>query len=273
MENLHLLTTGRGTYYDRNINIMSWTDESKIIVGRYCSIARDCTFILNANHRPDWVTTSTMLRGPVTPELDKYLNTELGHNSSRGDIVIGNDVWIGTKAIISSGVHIGDGAVIAAGSLVTKNVAPYSVVGGNPAQLLYYRFAPEVNAKLLEIKWWDWPESRIQELSKFLWSNDIMAFIGRALYDIDNVKKVEIGRVDKNRIVYYWNVTTQPVKVVVKLVEHDGTVKYEEAIELFPDIEYFTVPYASEQDLRFIIFDSSQQNILDETEIIAQVQE
>jgi acetyltransferase-like isoleucine patch superfamily enzyme len=94
MENLHLLKTGRGTYFDRNINILSWTNDSKVIVGRYCSIARDCTFLLNANHRPDWVTTSTMLLGLVNPEIDEYLNHTLGHNSSRGDIVIGNDVWI-----------------------------------------------------------------------------------------------------------------------------------------------------------------------------------
>jgi acetyltransferase-like isoleucine patch superfamily enzyme len=72
MENLHLLKTGRGTYFDRNINILSWTNDSKVIVGRYCSIARDCTFLLNANHRPDWVTTSTMLLGLVNPNIVSY---------------------------------------------------------------------------------------------------------------------------------------------------------------------------------------------------------
>lgn len=273
MENLHLLQTGRGTYFDRNINILSWTDDSKVIVGRYSSIARDCTFLLNANHRPDWVTTATTLLGPVSPELDEYLNHTLGHNSSRGDIIIGNDVWIGTKSIIMSGVRIGDGAVIAAGSVVSKDVKPYTVVGGNPAQLLYTRFSSEVVEKLMQIKWWDWSDRRIKELSKFMWSDDIMAFIARAMYDMQEVKKVEILSVEDSRRVYFQNVTSKPLNCEVRFQNHDSSLIYAEPMILVPDIIYFSEQFDSSEDRRFMILDLETSEILNETEVQKKVKD
>jgi lipopolysaccharide transport system ATP-binding protein len=176
IENIHLWKANRGTYFDRNVNIISWSDEYNIQVGKYCSIGRDCTFFLHANHRPDWITTSSQLLGPVTPEIAS-MHMEMGHPSCKGNIIVGNDVWIGAKSTIMSGIKIGDGAIIAAGALVTKDVEPYSVVGGNPAKHLKYRFEEQQIKNLLDIAWWDWEESKIKEEAMILWSQDINHFI------------------------------------------------------------------------------------------------
>jgi serine acetyltransferase len=101
----------------------------------------------------------------------------MGHPSCKGDITVGNDVWIGAKSTIMSGVKIGDGAIVAAGALVTKDVEPYSIVGGNPARLLKYRFDKSQIEELLKIEWWLWDESKIKEEAMILWSSDINYFI------------------------------------------------------------------------------------------------
>jgi len=178
MENIHLWHSDRGTYFDRNVNIISWSDQYKIQIGKYCSIGRDCNFFLHANHRPDWITTSSQLWGPVTPEVAD-LHMSMGHPTCKGDITIGNDVWIGAKSTIMSGVNIGNGAIIAAGALVTKDVEPYSIVGGNPAKHLKYRFDDSQIKNLLEIAWWDWEENKIREEAMLLWSQDLNFFIDK----------------------------------------------------------------------------------------------
>lgn len=176
MENSHLLELGRLSYYDRNMNIITWSDKFKIKVGNYCSIGRECNMFLDSNHRMDWVTTSTTLRGWVTPEIDSMLKT-MGHPTCKGDIIIGNDVWIGAKTTIFGGVKIGDGAVIGSCSVITKDVEPYSVVAGNPAKHIKYRFTEQQIEKLKKIEWWNWDETKINEISLDLWSNDIDGFI------------------------------------------------------------------------------------------------
>jgi lipopolysaccharide transport system ATP-binding protein len=176
IENIHLWNADRGTYFDRNVNIISWSDHYKINVGKYCSIGRDCNFFLHANHRYDWVTTSSQLWGPVTPEIAQ-MHMEMGHPTCNGDITVGSDVWIGAKATIMSGVKIGDGAVVAANSVVTKDVEPYSIVGGNPAKHIRYRFTEKEIEDLLKISWWNWNETKIKEKAMVLWSPDINLFI------------------------------------------------------------------------------------------------
>ena len=176
IENIHLWKADRGTYFDRSVIIISWSDEYNIQVGKYCSIGRDCTFFLHANHRPDWITTSSQLLGPVTPEIAS-MHMDMGHPSCKGDIIVGSDVWIGAKSTIMSGIKIGHGAIVAAGALVTKDVEPYSVVGGNPAKHLKYRFEEQQIKNLLDIAWWDWEESKIKEEAMILWSQDINHFI------------------------------------------------------------------------------------------------
>lgn len=261
-ETSQLIKLGRGSYYDKNIHIMSWKDEFQLIVGRYCSIGRDCMFFLNANHRPDWVTTSTLIRGLVTPELNEYLNT-IGHNSGKGDIIIGNDVWIGADCKIMSGVHIGDGAVVAAGSVVSKNVKPYTVVGGNPAEFLYTRFRADLVKKLLEIRWWDWPEEKVQEYSDLLWSSKIEEFIKKAQTDKQSIKKINIVKTeDNNKVIKYKNNTSSPLDVNVEFVEsYTNLVQYSDNLLLNPDVEYWSSQSHNWNNRLFRITDSITNEI------------
>lgn len=176
IENLHLWHSDKGTYFDRNVNIISWSDEYHIWLGKYNSIGRDCNFFLHANHRVDWITTSSQLWGPVTDEIAN-LHMRMGHPTCKGDIIIENDVWVGAKSTIMSGVKIHNGSVIGAGSVVTKDVPPYSIVAGNPATIIKFRFTPEQIQSLLQIKWWEWDENKIKKEAMKLWSNDINTFI------------------------------------------------------------------------------------------------
>lgn len=180
IENIHLWHPDRGTYFDRNVNIISWSDEYKVRLGKYNSIGRDCNFFLHANHRYDWITTSSQLWGPVTPEIAE-MHMKMGHPTCNGDIIVENDVWIGAKSTIMSGVKIENGAVIAACSVVTKDVPPYAIVGGNPAKIIRYRFTPEQIENLLKIKWWEWDQTKLKEDGFLLWSNDITNFIEKNL--------------------------------------------------------------------------------------------
>ena len=180
IENLHLWKADRGTYFDRNVNIISWSDEYLIKVGKYCSIGRDCNFFLHANHRPDWVTTSSQLLGPVTPEIAD-MHMKMGHPSCKGDIIVGNDVWIGAKSTIMSGVKIGHGAIIGSTATVAKDVPPYAIVVGNPGKIVKYRFTEKQIESLLKIAWWDWTEDRIKTEAMTLWSDNIDEFIDKHL--------------------------------------------------------------------------------------------
>ena len=180
MENSHLWHSDRGTYYDRNVNIISWSDDYHVHIGKYTSIGRDCNFFLHANHRPDWITTSSQLWGPVTPEIVE-MHMKMGHPACKGDIIVGNDVWIGAKSTIMSGVKIGNGSIIGAGSTVTKDVPPYSIVAGNPAKFIKFRFTEEQIESLLQISWWDWTEDRIKSEAMTMWSDNINEFIEQHL--------------------------------------------------------------------------------------------
>jgi virginiamycin A acetyltransferase len=176
IENIHLWNANRGTYFDRNVNIITWSDQYKINLGKYNSIGRDCNFFLHANHRPDWVTTSSQLLGPVNNEIAE-MHMNMGHPSCKGDIIIENDVWIGAKSTIMSGVRIANGSIVGAGSVVTKDVPPYAIVAGNPARLVKMRFSDEQIESLLDIAWWDWEEEKIRENSMSMWCDDIDGFI------------------------------------------------------------------------------------------------
>jgi acetyltransferase-like isoleucine patch superfamily enzyme len=158
------------------VNIISWSDDYVIRLGKYNSIGRDCNFFLHANHRPDWITTSSQLWGPVTPEIAE-MHMGIGHPSCKGDIIVENDVWIGAKATIMSGVRVSNGSIVAAGSVVTKDVPPYAIVAGNPAKVVKYRFNEEQIDKLLKISWWEWDEQKIKDNARLMWSTNIEDFI------------------------------------------------------------------------------------------------
>jgi acetyltransferase-like isoleucine patch superfamily enzyme len=176
IENIHLWNADRGTYFDRHVNIITWSEEYRVKLGKYNSIGRDCNFFLHANHRPDWITTTSQLWGPVTPQIAD-MHMRMGHPSCKGDIIVENDVWIGATSTIMSGVRISNGAVVGGGSVVTKDVPPYAIVAGNPAKVVKYRFTDEQIKKLLKISWWDWEEQKIRENGMTLWSDNIDKFI------------------------------------------------------------------------------------------------
>lgn len=159
--------------------IVHWqNNDAKLIVGNFCSIANNVNIYLGGNHRTDWVTTYPF--GHIHKTVFNSFNG-VGHPSTKGDVIIGNDVWIGSDVTIMSGVSIGDGAVIANNSHVVKNVEPYSIVGGNPAKFIKYRFTPEQIEKLLLIKWWFWDDKKINTFAPLLCNSDIDSFIKSAI--------------------------------------------------------------------------------------------
>ena len=139
----------------------------KLIIGKFCSIACGTKFLFNcANHTLKSLSTYTFPLFYEEWELEKSNITTAWDN--KGDIVIGNDVWIGYKAVIMAGVHIGDGAIIAARAVVTKDVPPYTIVGGTPAKEIRKRFDPEVIQQLLMLKWWDWSTDKIRQCLPYI---------------------------------------------------------------------------------------------------------
>ena len=137
-------------------------NHDKLIIGKFCSIACGVKFLFNsANHT---LCSLSAYPFPLFFEewgLEKKNVTDSWDN--KGDIVVGNDVWIGYEAVILSGVTIGDGAVIGARAVVTKDVPPYTIVGGVPAKPIKKRFSDESIKKLQSIRWWDWPKEKIAE--------------------------------------------------------------------------------------------------------------
>ena len=135
----------------------------KLIIGKFCQIAHGTTFIMGAaNHRLGSATTYPFnVMGGVWREISTPHIEELPH---KGDTVIGNDVWLGRNCTILPGVKIGNGAIVAACSVVTKDVAPYTVVGGNPARFLKKRFDDGTAALLEELRWWDLPPEELTEI-------------------------------------------------------------------------------------------------------------
>ena len=133
----------------------------RLVIGKFCSIACGAKFLFNsANHKLQSLATYPF---PIFFEkwgLERQQVAKAWDN--KGDIVIGNDVWIGYEAVILAGVTVGDGAVIGARAVVTKDVPPYTIVGGVPAKPIRKRFSEDLIAALLELRWWDWPEERLK---------------------------------------------------------------------------------------------------------------
>lgn len=141
--------------------------QEKLIIGKFCSIACGTKFLFNcANHTQKSLSTYTFPLFYEEWELKKSNITTAWDN--KGDIVIGNDVWIGYEAVIMAGVHIGDGAIIAARAVVTKDVPPYTIVGGTPAKEIRKRFDAEVIEQLLIQKWWDWSTDKIHQCLPYI---------------------------------------------------------------------------------------------------------
>lgn len=161
------------TEFEKNNVLFNYPEfGDKLIIGKFCSIASGTKFIMgSANHRLGSVTTY-----PFNVFGGSWQENTPDHMSQlpfKGDTVIGNDVWIGRESIIMPGVKIGDGAIIAAYSVVTKDVEPYSVVGGNPTRFIKKRFNDELIELLLEFKWWDLPPEKLVTVLPLLCDFDL----------------------------------------------------------------------------------------------------
>ena len=174
------IEVGDYTYYDDPLgperfqeNVLYHFDfiGDRLVIGRFCSIAAETRFIMNGgNHATDQFTT--------------YPFSIFGHGweaatpaswPHKGDTVVGHDVWIGYGTTVMPGVTIGNGAIVATASVVTRDVEPFAIVGGNPARTIRYRFDEPTRASLLEIAWWDWPAEKISRHVTAICSNDLDA--------------------------------------------------------------------------------------------------
>jgi acetyltransferase-like isoleucine patch superfamily enzyme len=150
------------------------SESLRVRIGSFVAIADDVVMMIGGEHRVDWISTY-----PFRVMFDLPGKYEDGHPRSKGDIVIGNDVWIGRGARILSGVTVGDGAVIGAYSVVTKDVRPYAIVAGNPAGEVRRRFSDEQIEALLRIRWWEWGDAELHAAVSELNSDQIDEFIRR----------------------------------------------------------------------------------------------
>lgn len=154
--------------------VHDWQEGATLKIGSYTSIAESVEIFLGGHHRSDWITTYPF---PAMVEEAKHVPN---YAVSRGDVVIGSDVWLCTNSIILSGVTVGHGAIVAAGAVVSRDIAPYSIVAGNPARHIRWRFDPEVCAALLQAAWWDWPEPEVRSISALLCSDRLEEFLDYA---------------------------------------------------------------------------------------------
>jgi virginiamycin A acetyltransferase len=177
------IIVGDYTYYDDFEDVQNFEKNvkyhfdfvgDKLIIGKFCMIASDVKFIMNgANHSTNALTTY-----PFAIFGNGWENAMDGKSyPQKGDIIIGNDVWIGYNATIMAGVNIGDGAIIATNSTVIKDVEPYAIVGGNPATQIKKRFPDETISRLLELEWWNWDIEKITANLHHLTGADIEKLI------------------------------------------------------------------------------------------------
>jgi acetyltransferase-like isoleucine patch superfamily enzyme len=168
---------GKYTYGIKHVRVFEWGEGAHLTIGNFCSIGSNIRVYLGGNHRTDWVTTY-----PFGHIFKRHFPncSGAGHPATKGDVVIGNDVWIAENVIIMSGVHIGDGAVLANSALVTKDVPPYAIVGGNPAQVIRFRFPEDQIQRLCALQWWDWPDQKIDSFLPLMCNTDIEAFLQKA---------------------------------------------------------------------------------------------
>jgi acetyltransferase-like isoleucine patch superfamily enzyme len=168
------MTIGQHTY---GIPIIKTYDlnPAKLIVGSYSALSEEAIVMLGGEHAIDRVTTF-----PLRMRLHLPGAGQDGIPVPTGDTVIGSDVWLTMRTFVRGGVRIGDGAIVASGAVVNKDVPPFAIVGGNPAKVIRYRFSPEQIEALLEIRWWDWPDQLVIEAVDLLSGTDIDEFIAWA---------------------------------------------------------------------------------------------
>lgn len=152
-------------------NIKNPHKDAILSIGSYCSIAPNVRIYMGGLHRTEWITTYPF------PAFFEGINTHQNWDPTKGNITIGSDVWLCANSVILSGVTIGHGAVVANSAIVTKDVPPYAIVGGNPAKLIRWRFDEPTRNALLSSAWWDWPEEEVLSVAGKLCSEQIEDFL------------------------------------------------------------------------------------------------
>ncbi len=152
-------------------NVKHAHPDAVLSIGNYCSIAKNVEIFLGGHHRVDWVSSYPF------PAFFQQASHIKDYVTTRGDVTIGSDVWLCQNATILSGVTIGHGAVVANGALVNKDVAPYEIVGGNPAKHIRWRFDEPTREALLASAWWDWPDDEVLSVVELLCSDNITQFL------------------------------------------------------------------------------------------------
>lgn len=177
-ENCHISKSAR-VYMKSRLNGVSLGDYSYIgknciihgtSIGKYCSIS-DCCVIGLPGHPTNLLSTSPIFTSPQNALREKWVDSKT--YKTNVNVIIGNDVWVGYGVLIPNNIRICDGAIVAAGAVVTKDVPPYAIVGGVPARIIKYRFSEEKIERLLELKWWDKPEEEIKANLGLFTSPDI----------------------------------------------------------------------------------------------------
>ena len=177
------IQVGDYTYYDGRDSGENFEKENvifarscRLIIGKFCQIAFGTKFLLSdANHQMSGFSTFPFfIFGKMGEGCPEWANYEL-NLPNKGDTIVGNDVWFGHESMIMHGVKIGDGAIIAARSVVVKDVPPYTIVGGNPAKVIRQRFSDEVIEQLLKIEWWNWDYEKITRNIRSIVGADIEA--------------------------------------------------------------------------------------------------
>ena len=166
-----MLVVGRHSYTPPSCVRVFAGDSARVRIGDYCSLATGVEIMPGGNHRTDTVTTYNMRQRLVPDNRER-----VGEPWSKGDVEIGSDVWIGRGSKILGGVAIGDGAVVAAWSVVTKSIPPYTIVAGVPARPVRQRFSAEIVERLLRIRWWEWEDAVVLERIDELTGDDLEAF-------------------------------------------------------------------------------------------------
>jgi acetyltransferase-like isoleucine patch superfamily enzyme len=182
-----IILTGKHSYGIHNITLRSWNEGAHLYIGSFCSIAKNQTVFLGGSHRSDWTTTFPFGHIYNNNFPAGRINGRHGHPATKGHVIIEHDVWIGIGCTIMSGITIGTGSILAAQSVVVKDVEPYTIVGGNPAKPIKKRFSENIICKLLEINWWDRSDEEINKIVPLLQTppteeilNQIDAILGQS---------------------------------------------------------------------------------------------
>jgi acetyltransferase-like isoleucine patch superfamily enzyme len=173
-ETLKRFEIGEWTHGHFGLTVLS-PEGGTLRIGRFCSIARGVKISLGGEHRSNWISTYAF--PALLPGAEKFRSTDFSR--SKGDVTIGNDVWVGIDSIIMSGVTLADGMIVGAGSVVRRSFPPYSIVAGNPASLAGYRFPKEIIDELVKIRWWDWPLEKIREALPLMLTENVEQFVNK----------------------------------------------------------------------------------------------